>query len=73
MLYKGDICNIMSLIASIMLHTKTLENGRFNPTLAYSFVLLLQKPRLLENPEISCFLLGNGFSYLYNMLTSIVV
>jgi len=44
MLYKGDICNIMSLIASIMLHTKTLENGRFNPTLAYSFVLLLQKP-----------------------------
>jgi hypothetical protein len=44
MAYEGDICNIISLIALIMLCTGTPENGRFSPTLAYSFVLLLQKP-----------------------------
>jgi hypothetical protein len=26
---------------------RTLENGRFSPTLAYSFVLLLQKPQIM--------------------------
>jgi hypothetical protein len=48
MLYKRDICNIMLIIALIMLRARVLENDRFSPTLAYSFVLLLQKPPTVQ-------------------------
>lgn len=40
--YKGDICNIMLLIALIMLRTRTLENGRFSPTLVQLCVNLIR-------------------------------